>query len=188
MWGKQPTPSIEPNIVRELLWVCGAGLLGNWLDDLLGVYMSAVHSSAALAVNCFGPLLLNNIPFELGGHRDLRVVSIGRATRRGFEEPDEPALYVTAEGPGGTVVIDVSCLDYLSPQRPALKASAGADPSNPPTDPRSKPMEAGSAGTSPYRLLDAATLLDRGQGCVDGPAPPADLIYVYWEPLALSKG
>ena|GEM_PF-3939372 len=43
MWGKRPTPSIEPNIVRELLWVCGAGLLGNWLDNLLGVYMSAVH-------------------------------------------------------------------------------------------------------------------------------------------------
>lgn len=181
--GNYPVNDFENNIVRELLFACGAGLLGDWLDDILEEYMSEVQSSAALAVNCFGPLLLNGTPFELGGHRDLRVASIGRATRRGFCEPDEPALYVTAAGPGGTVVIDVSCLDYLSVQQPSLSAPVGASSGDPAAACRPKPVGASIDGASPDRLLDTATLVDRAQGSGDDPVPPTVLFYVYWEPL-----
>ncbi len=155
-----PVDDFENNLVRELLYVCGAGLLGDWLDGLLEEYMCEVQSSATLAINCFGPLLLAGIPFDLGRQRDLLVHSIGRATRRGFEEPDEPALYVTAVGPGGTVVIDVSCLDYLTPERAAQTAAERADPSERATKQRTE--RGGLADrTAPSCLLDVATLLDR---------------------------
>ncbi len=173
----------ENNLVRELLYACGAGLLGNWLDGLLEEYMCAVQSSATLAVNCFGPLLLAGIPFDLGRQRDLRVHSVGRATRRGFGEPDEPALYVTAVGPGGTVVIDVSCLDYLTPERPTKTAAERAGPPARAANTRSE--RAGLADrTAPCSLLDVATLLDRARDPAgDIAAAPAALTYLYWEPM-----
>jgi len=160
----------ENNLVSGLLFVCGSGLLGDWLDGLLEEYMCEVQSSATLAINCFGPLLLAGIPFDLGQQRDLRVHSIGRATRRGFEEPDEPALYVTAVGPGGTVVIDVSCLDYLSPVRATQTAAKRSGPSARPAHQRT--VRGGLAdGTAPACLLDVATLRDR-RGVPQALPPP----------------
>ena len=46
-----PVDDFEKNLLRPLLFACGAGLLGNWLDGLLEEYMSQVQSSAALGVN-----------------------------------------------------------------------------------------------------------------------------------------
>jgi len=174
----------ETNIVSDLRFACGAGLLGDWLDDLLEEYMTEVQSSAALAVNCFGPLLLAGIPFDLGGQRNLRVHSIARATRPGFYEPDEPALYVIAEGPGGTVVIDVSCLDYLTPPGSTWADSDSAKryaaSTDQPIDRRFDPANSAAPGG----LLDVATLLDRARAPAGNPAnAPAALTYVYWEPL-----
>jgi hypothetical protein len=179
-----PVNDFENNLVRELLYACGARLLGDWLDGLLEEYMCAVQSSATLAINCFGPLLLAGIPFDLGRQRDLRVHSIGRATRRGFEEPDEPALYVTAAGPGGTVVIDVSCLDYLTPVRASQTAAERTGPSARATNHRTDPGGGLADRTAPSCLLDVATLLDRARGPAgDTAAAPAALTYLYWEPM-----
>ena len=175
-----PEEDFENNLVRPLLFACGAGLLGNWLDELLEEYMKKVESSAALTANCFGPLLLADIPFELGQLRDLRVTSIDRSNRRGFYEPDEPALYVTAVGPGGSVVIDVSCLDYLTPIQPTQAEGMRADRT---TRAGNKSAEQDGEQTM-FDLLDAATLCDRAHdaGSTTGTAA-ATLIYVYWEPL-----
>jgi len=178
-----PTNDFENNLVRELLYACGAGLLGDWLEGLLEEYMSEVQSSAALAINCFGPLLLAGIPFDLGGQRDFRVHSIGRATRRGFEEPDEPALYVNATGPGGTVVIDVSCLDYLTPVGATRTTAGRADQSARAVDQRTEFDELAHVAAR-SSLLDVTTLLDRARGPAgDTAAAPAALTYLYWEPM-----
>lgn len=174
----------ENNLVRELLFACWAGLLGDWLDDLLEQYMCEVQSSATLAINCFGPLLLAGIPFDLGRQRDLRVHSIGRATRRGFYELDEPALYVTAVGAGGTVVIDVSCLDFLAPVPATQTAAERAGPPARATNRRTDRGGGLADRTTPCCLLDVATLLDRARGPAgDTAAAPAALIYLYWEPM-----
>ena len=178
-----PTNDFENNLVRELLHACWAGLLGNWLDGLLEEYMCEVQSSASLAINCFGPLLLAGIPFDLGGQCDLRVQSIGRATRRGFEEADEPALYVNATGPGGTVVIDASCLDYLTPAG-ATRATAGRAGQSARAVNQRTERDRLADGTARCSLLDVATLLDRARGPAgDTAIAPDALTYLYWEPM-----
>ena len=177
-----PVDDFENNLLRPLLFACGAGLLGDWLDVLLEEYMSEVQSSAALAVNCFGPLLLADIPFDLGVQRDLRVTSIGRATRRGFYEPDEPALHVTAVGPSGMAVIDISCLDYLTAAQPAAVAHADGTALvyNPPAELDSEPR----GEDTTFDLLDVASLTDRARDAAGkSGTDPATLFYVYWEPL-----
>ncbi|MBA3643237.1 MAG: hypothetical protein H0W59_04120 [Chloroflexia bacterium] len=174
----------ENNQVSELRFACRAGLLGDWLDDLMEEYMCEVQSSATLAINCFGPLLLSGISFDLGQQRDLRVHSISRATRRGFEEPDEPALYVTAVGPGGTVVIDVSCLDYLTPVRATQTAAERTGSFARPTSNQTDPVGGPADWKAPSCLLDTATLRDRARRSAgDTAAAPAALTYLYWEPM-----
>ncbi len=174
----------ENNLVRGLLFACGSGLLGDWLDGLLEEYMCEVQSSATLAINCFGPLLLSGISFDLGQQRDLRVHSISRATRRGFEEPDEPALYVTAVGPGGTVVIDVSCLDYLTPVRATQTAAEPTGASARSINHRTDPGGGLADRTAPSCLLDVTTLRERARcPARDTATAPAALTYLYWEPM-----
>ena len=161
-----------------------AGLLGKWLDELLEEYMKKVELSAALTASCFGPLLLADIPFDLGQLRGLRVTLIDRANRRRVYEPDEPALYVTAVEPGGSIVIDVTCIDYLTPVLPTQAGVKRADGTAPACKATAEQDEASRAKQATFDLLDVATLCDRARDA-DSKAgtAPATLFYVYWEPL-----
>ncbi len=123
-----PTAYNFPSYMR---WAWGTGELGPWMHiDLdFDEYMRSVRSSAALTINCFGPLMMAGLGFSIGSHRKLHVDSFEPRTRNGFEDAQEPHLDVIACGADGLVAIDPTCIDYLAPKRGScLFAELGEEP------------------------------------------------------------
>jgi hypothetical protein len=173
------------NFPPYMEYVCGAGEIGSWMDDLLEEYMLSVGSSATLTVNCFGPLMMAGLGFSIGSHRELHLEGFERGTRNGFQDAEEPHLEVIASGPSGLVVIDPTCIDYLATKRPRvteqnqeLTTSVGAK------NPWAAEMLRIREGEQSYRLLDAEHLIGRALSVSRStPGEPATLVYLYWEPM-----
>jgi hypothetical protein len=166
---------MDDNLLPELLYACGS-VLGDWFDDLLEDYMRAVHSSAALAVNSFAPLLLEGGSFSLGSHSDLQVESF----ERGSNDPDlsEPHLDIRAKGPAGAVVIVPSCIDYVLRHVPppwARQTAAALPPE------RMSTTEALPSAPQ-YHWLDTERLIQCARRRANDGAP-VTVIYLYWEPM-----
>jgi hypothetical protein len=171
---------MEQNFPPYMKYSCGAGEMGDWMDDILEEYMLTVRSSAALTVNCFGPLMMAGLEFSIGSHRKLNIERFERRTRNGFKEADEPHLDVIACGPSAQVVIDATCIDYLAPKRRRV------------TGPSEEPITRGGAaepwisellrirhGEQSYRHLDAEHLIERALGLQQtNPDEPATLVYL----------
>ncbi len=175
----------EDNLLPELEMVCWAGELGAWMNFELEEYMRSVRSSAALTINCFGPLMMAALPFSVGSHRRLHVKSFECRTRSGFEDAQEPYVDVIASWPSGLVAIDPTCIDYLAPKPLRLKkqterplTSQGA------AEPWAAEMLRIREGTQSYRFLDAEQLIERAISLSRfNPGEPATLVYLYWEPM-----
>lgn len=175
----------EANLPPHIKYVCGAGEIGPWMDDLLEEYMRSVRSSAALTVNCFGPLMMARLSFSIGTHRELHIEGIERRTRGGFEDAQEPHLDVIASGPSGLVVIDPTCIDYLAPKRPrATEGSQKPLAKAPAPEPWTAEMLRVRDEKQRYRFLDAEHLIERALSLSrEHPVRPATLVYLYWEPM-----
>jgi hypothetical protein len=177
--------SFEENLPPYMLYVCWAGEIGSWMDTPLEEHMRSVRSSAALTVNCFGPLMMAGIGFSIGSHRKLHVERFERVTRNGFEEAEEPHLDVIACGVSGQVVMVPTCIDYLAPKRPRVteqgeeSITVGAT-----AEPWAAEMLRIRNGEQTYRLLDADHLIERALSMQQtNPAEPVTLVDLYWEPL-----
>jgi hypothetical protein len=174
----------DENLPPYMENVCWAGEIGRWMDFELDEDMRSVRSSPALAVNCFGPLMMAGLAFSLGSHRQLHVESFERGSRNGFEDAEEPHLDVIACGPGGLVAIDPTCIDYLAPKRPRVHVESKALPSGATTDPWAAELLHLRAGEQSYRWLDAEHLIERALDLGrSNPDQPSTLAYIYWEPM-----
>ena len=178
----------EYNFPPYMRWACGAGELGPWMyfdpDVDFEEYMRSVRSSLALTINCFGPLMMAGLGFSIGSHRNLHVDSLEPRTRNGFEEADEPHLDVVACGPGGLVVIDPTCIDYLATKRPRITEHSETLTEEGVTDAWAAEMLRIQEGEQNYRLLDAEHLIERALSVSrSNPDEPATLVYLYWEPM-----
>jgi hypothetical protein len=167
-----------------MMYACGAGELGSWMDDYLDEYMRSVRSSAALTVNCFGPLMMAGLGFSLGSHQKLHVDSFERRTRNGFEDAEEPHLDVIACGLSGLVAIDPTCIDYLAPKRPRVPEKGEELTLDGVTDPFAAELLRIRKGEQSYRWLDTEHLIERALNLGrHNPDQPSTLVYIYWEPM-----
>lgn len=175
----------EDNLLPDLEMVCGSGELGFWMDVELDEYMRSVRSSAALAVNCFGPLMMAGPGVSIGSHRNLQVDRFDRRTRSGFEDAREPHLDVIVSGASGLVAIDPICIDYLALKRPRVTelSEASITPQEE-AEPWATEMLRLEKGEHRYRLLDAEHLIERALNLLRcKPGAPSTLVYLYWEPM-----
>jgi len=152
--------------------------------ELLGKFR-AVHSSAALAVNCFAPLRAGDVPFHLAGHDGLRVEAFERKFPTGLARAQPPHLDVVASSPGEIVAIESKCLEYLTPKRPAFSDRYRTEITDErATGPWYAEMLRLVAGEGHhYRCLDAAQLIKHAFGLAHNADRPATLVYLYWEPM-----
>jgi len=175
---------VDENLPPYMHWACEERELGPWWDDDFEKYMRSVRSSTALTINCFGPLIMSGLGFSIGSHRKLHVESLEPRTRNGLEYADEPHLDVVACGPGGLVVIDPTCIDYLAPKRPRITEHGETLTAEGVTNAWAAEMLRIQNGEQNYRLLDAEHLIERALSVSrSNPDEPATLIYLYWEPM-----
>lgn len=143
--------------------------------------LAAAHSSAALAVNSFGPWRPNP--------RGLRIGEWGNFTSLQFERTfptglggTPPHLDLFLDGPA-PVAIESKCIEWMTGKpavfadsylrlRPALGAS-----------PWFRQVEELRREPARYALLDAAQLVKHALGLLTAfPNRPVQLVYLFWEP------
>ena len=153
-------------------------------QELLGKF-KAVHSSAALAVNCFAPLRAGSIPIDLAGRADLQVEGFERKYPTGLAKAQPPHLDVVASGPDALVAIEPKCLEYLIP-KPAKFSERYATGM---VDERAagpwfaEMQRLKQTGAKRYRWLDAAQLIKHALELANKAQSPTTLLYLYWEPM-----
>jgi hypothetical protein len=153
--------------------------------ELKGKFLAA-HSSAALAVNAFGPLRHEGCPFDLGRHKGLQVVGFEQTFPTGVPRAMPPHLDVIAEGLSGLVAIESKCTEYLT-SKPAQFSERYETAI---TDERAsgpwyaEMLRLKGAGGVGYQFLDTAQLIKHAFGLAHHQnGRVTNLVYLYWEPL-----
>jgi hypothetical protein len=142
----------------------------------------AVHSSAALAVNCFAPFKERPTDLELLGQRCQEPVEFERPLRI-FRGGRPPNLDVWADQGTRVVAIESKLLEYLSPKAPAF--SPAYDRLEGESEPRWWAAYA-AAKDGPAQHLDRAQLVKHYFGLQKwqrlNPSKGVVLLYLFWEP------
>lgn len=159
----------------------GAGDLRSGAGQELGGKLRAAHSSAALAINCFGPWRLAPERLELAGHSGFAHMQFEAKVPTGLGGTP-PHLDLLAVGTG-VVAVEAKCTEWLA-GKPAQFASSYD---------RLEPV----LGDCPwfallqmlrkeprrYEYLDAAQLVKHAFGLsVQFAGREVVLLYLYWEP------
>ncbi len=145
----------------------------------------AVHSSAALAINCFAPLRASFHRFDIGDCRDLQVDGFERRFSIGLARSQAPHVDVVANGRGGMVAIQSTCLEYLTLKRATFSPRYRTQI----VDERCKGpwfeemVRLASGRGSGYVMIDAAQLIEHALGLTRASALPTTLLYLFWEPM-----
>jgi hypothetical protein len=172
----------EDNLLPGIDWSAVATDLSRGDGHELGGKFCAIHSSAALAVNSFGP-------FRTHPH-DARLMGQSGAQRVTFEKrlPTSlrgvpPNLDVWIERVGAVVAVESKLLEYLTPTRPHFadayaKIASKAEPC--------WQTAYGSAHHGAPQHLDCAQLIKHHFGLRaygnHHPDQQLSLFYVFWEP------
>jgi hypothetical protein len=178
-------PRAEDNLLPgQTLDQFSADLQAGAGKELLGKFR-AVHSSAALAVNCFAPLRAGGVQFDLAGQQGLEVEGFERRFPTGLARAQPPHLDVVASGPGFLVAIESKCLEYLSPTKATFSDRYRTEiVDERAAGPWYAEMLRLVAGKSPgYRWLDAAQLIKHAFGLAYRSERPTTLVYLFWEPM-----
>lgn len=146
----------------------------------LGRKFCAAHSSAALAVNAFGPFRDGVAALPMPGVGDIRIERFERIFPTGLGGTP-PHLDVSARGDLGVVAIESKCLEHLTPE------AAGFAPAYQKlTQLRGTTwfaeMERLRAAPRDYEALDAAQLVKHAFGLMNSAGKGATLVYLFWEP------
>jgi hypothetical protein len=154
-------------------------------QELAGKFL-AVHSSSALAVNCFAPLKAAEVPFSIGDHSGLLVDGFERRFPTGLPRAQPHHLDVVASGPDQLAAIESKCVEYLSRKQPLFsdryESGIADERAAGPWYAEMMRLRSGSGAT--YQWLDAAQLIKHAFGLALGqPARPTTLVYLYWEPM-----
>lgn len=153
---------------------------GNELDTKF----RAVHSSSALAVNCFAPFRRQLADLGLCGLSGFTDLRFERKCPTGLRRGTPPNLDLVVSGPQGVVGVESKLTEHLAPHK-ARFAPAYTEEIR---DWRRQQgyfaeMERLIAQPAAYRQLDAAQLIKHAFGLghvFDG--PQVTLLYLYWEP------
>lgn len=176
----------EDNLLGGLaLEVFEAELNAGAGQELTGKFR-AVHSSSALAVNCFAPFKAADMPFSIGRHSGLLVEGFERRFPTGLPSAQPPHLDVVAFGPDELVAIESKCVEYLSPKQPDFseRYETGIADERAAGPWYAEMMRLRSRSGQTYQWLDAAQLIKHAFGlALVQPARPTTLIYLYWEPM-----
>ncbi len=171
-WRSNLLSDINPEAIEADL---GAGRGGE-----LGQKFRAAHSSAALAVNAFGPFRSGEITVPLPYVGDIRIEQFERTFPIGVAGTP-PHLDVVARGKSGVVAIESKCLEYMTPKvaefassyRSLVKLSSTG---------WFKEMERLRHEPRSYEALDAAQLVKHAFGLMNSAGEGTTLVYLFWEP------
>ncbi len=152
-------------------------------QELMGKFR-AVHSSSALAVNCFAPLRSSGLPFSIGRHSALQVEGFERRFPTGLPRAQPPHLDVIASGDDELVAVESKCLEYLTPKQPLFsdRYETGIADERAEGPWYAEMMRLRRESGPTYRWLDAAQLIKHAFGLARARAD-STLIYLFWEPL-----
>lgn len=177
------------------------GYVGLWRDNLLSNIDSdliesdlrggkgseldgkfrATHSSAALAVNVFGPFRSGDRAFTIPTLGDLKLDRFERTFSTGLANRIPPHLDAVAVAADRLVAIESKCLEYFtakparfSPEYDKLVKCHGTPWFAEMVRLRGAPLD--------YACLDAAQLIKHAFGLINSVPGPATLLYLYWEP------
>jgi hypothetical protein len=153
--------------------------------DELRMKFTAVHSSSALAVNCFAPFKVQPSRLVLLGKQGATKLEFERKLKI-FHGGKSPNLDVWIERGHDVVAVESKLLEYLTPKKPEFSPAYDRLP-----PPQSDPYwwrvyEEAKKGTEQH--LDRAQLVKHYFGLnkfrTDHPeCPEPTLLYVFWEPL-----
>lgn len=177
-------PQPQDNLLADLtLDDFAADLNAGAGQELMGKFR-AVHSSAALVVNCFAPIRPAGLEFSIGSHSGLHVEGFERRFPTGLPRAQPPHLDVVTSGPRGLVAIESKCLEYLSSKQPKFsdRYETGISDERATGPWYAEMMRLRSKNGASYRWLDAAQLIKHAFG-VARAKPNSTLVYLFWEPL-----
>jgi hypothetical protein len=172
-WHSNLLPGIDPGLIEGDF---RAGK-GSELDNKF----QAAHSSAALAVNVFGPFRDGRDTFPVPGLGDLNLEKFERTFTTGLVGRIPPHLDVAAIGPHGVVAIESKCLEYFTPKAASF-APAYQTLDKCRDTPWYAEMERLRESPKDYEALDAAQLVKHAFGLINSAGPGSTLLYLFWEP------
>lgn len=172
-WHSNLLPGIDPRLIEGDF---RAGK-GSELDNKF----QAAHSSAALAVNVFGPFRDGRDAFSIPGIGDLKLEKFERTFTTGLVGRIPPHLDVSAIGPQGVVAIESKCLEYFTPKAASF-APAYQTLANCRNTPWYAEMERLRESPKDYEALDASQLIKHAFGLINSAGPGSTLLYLFWEP------
>jgi hypothetical protein len=153
--------------------------------DELRMKFCAVHSSCALAVNCFAPFKVNPSRLRLLGKEGASKVEFEHKLRI-FDKVTGPNLDVWIEFENEVLAVESKLLEYLTPKKPefSLRYESLAPPKSDPCW-WSAYQE---AKTGTVQHLDRAQLVKHYFGLNEfrqrhPECPTLTLLYLFWEPL-----
>lgn len=141
----------------------------------------AAHSSAALAVNAFGPFRDGVTSFPLPHVGELNLEQFERTYPTGVPAGIPPHLDAAARGAQGVVAIESKCLEYFTPKAAAFRPAYQLLEQFRAT-PWFDEMERLLTAPQAYQTLDAAQLVKHAFGLMNSAGKGATLIYLFWEP------
>ena len=172
-WRFNLLPGVDPSLIEPDL--------RHGRGSELDLKFRAAHSSAALAVNVFGPFRDGATPFPLPGVGEVNLEQFERTYPTGVPGRIPPHLDASARGTRGVVAIESKCLEYFTP-----KAAVFSPEYQLLEKFRETPWfaEMGRLRDSPhdYRALDAAQLVKHAFGLMNSEGRGATLVYLFWEP------
>jgi hypothetical protein len=175
-------PAFEDNLLPGVpVAEVRAALAGGAGQELAGK-IRAVHSSAALVANCFGPWLREPAALELAGVRRFETLELEFPCRIFDSALATPAhLDLLARGPEGIVAVESKLTEHLG--APAPRFSPAYDCFPPAADPWAAWIPRLRADPTRFRSLDAAQLVKHVLGLRRSfPGRPVTLLHLYWEP------
>ena len=148
--------------------------------ELKGKFRAA-HSSAALAVNVFGPFRDGKAAIPIPGVGDVKIEQFERTFPTGVAGRTPPHLDIAARGEHGVVAIESKCLEFLTPK--AARFSPAYEELIQFVDtPWFSEMQRLNADPLSYSALDAAQLIKHAFGLMNSAGQGATLVYLFWEP------
>ena len=174
-------PTWQLNLWRQLPLVAIAGDLAKGVGSELNSKLKAAHSSAALAVNTFGPWRESPYGLKIGGAGEfssLRFEAICRTGLRGTP----PHLDVLAEG-DLIVAIESKCTEWMTQKDAKFGSSYDLLRKTHEHSPWFSEVALLRKHPKQYRFLDAAQLTKHALGLTTlYGAKRVQLMYLYWEP------
>lgn len=144
----------------------------------------AIHSSSALAVNCFAPFRHRLNDLKVAGYADFEALTFEQKCPTGLRSRRAPNLDVVLQSSDRVLAIESKFTEYFQKKKPSFSSAYEAEI----TDERRnqawfQEMLRLQETPAAYSRLDAAQLIKHAFGLAHSyPNSAVTLLYLYWEP------